>query len=71
MILKIENIVTKKEAIEFNGENFEECREFMETGGFSDHSRNYRDQVIRIHTLEGTMIVNKGDYIIKGLQGTA
>ena len=64
MVLKIENIVTEKEALLFDGDNYSECREFI---GFEnwDNTLKYPN----IKTLEGTMEVSEGDYIIKGLNG--
>jgi len=67
MVKKIRSIVTEKEAILFNGVNYEECFHFI--GDAVETSRNLMDRIIRIHTLEGTMIANKGDWIIKGLRG--
>ena len=58
------------EAIQFDGENYIEC--FCFTGEDTkkrQFSRNIKDQIIRIHTLEGTMIANKGDWIIRGVRG--
>jgi hypothetical protein len=51
------------EAIQFNGNNFEECKKFI--GNNFDNSLNYPN----IKTLEGTMEVSVNDYIIKGIQG--
>ena len=39
----------------------------MSSEGHSSHPDLLRN--LRIETLEGTMRVNKGDYIIKGVQG--
>lgn len=69
MIKKYRSKVVEKEAILFDGENYSEVFEFMEDNGKSEYSRNFRDNIIRVHTLEGTMIADKGDYIIKGLGG--
>jgi len=62
------------EAIRFDGDNFEECVEFM------GRSKMYLTNVgqlmkmigeknIRINTLEGEMTASKGDYIIRGING--
>ncbi len=48
------------EAIIFDGENLKECRDYIGEDNY-DHTLNYPN----IITSEGTMIVNKGDYIIK------
>lgn len=65
------------EAVKFDGENFEECTHFLgnancsieidkdEQGGIY----GIRTLIIVIHTLEGDMKVNWGDYIIRGVNG--
>lgn len=52
------------DAIRFNGENFNECKNWIGTDNF-DNTLNYPN----ILTLEGTMEVSPGDYIIKGVKG--
>jgi len=52
-----------KEAVQFNGENFKECKDFI--GDNFDNTLNYPN----IKTLEGVMRVDVGDWIIKGLSG--
>jgi len=69
MKLIIENIITRKEAVQFDGNNYDEVFKFMDDGGKSEYSRNFKDQLVRIHTLEGVVVANKSDYIIKGLEG--
>lgn len=54
------------DALVFTGDNWGECFGFV---GDASTSRNIADKEFRIHTLEGTMIANPGDYIIKGVQG--
>ena len=51
------------EAMEFDGLNYEDCKKFIE-GNF-DITLNYPNT----KTLEGTMKVNVGDWIIKGVKG--
>lgn len=51
------------EAIRFNGSNYEEIREFMGRDTLCS------DLSVVIPTLEGNMVAQKGDYIIKGVQG--
>ena len=51
------------EAIQFNGENYFECREFLD--GNYDNKLGYPN----ITTLEGVMRVSKHDFIIKGIKG--
>lgn len=63
MKLIIENIVTRKEAIQFTG-NFSEIEEFV--GG--DFGKNEKGETV-IATLEGAMVCSPNDYIIKGLNG--
>lgn len=52
------------EAIEFTGHNYKDCEKFIGKDNY-DNSLNYPNIV----TLEGTMAVSKGDFIIKGLNG--
>ncbi|HEP2841420.1 TPA: hypothetical protein VCI50_000096 [Streptococcus pyogenes] len=60
-------LFTKKpvviEAVRFIGSNYEEVREFIEQETLCS------DLGIVIPTLEGDMVAQKGDYIIKGVQG--
>lgn len=51
------------EAIRFTGSNYEEIREFIGKNTLCS------DLSIVIPTLEGDMVAQKGDYIIKGIQG--
>ena len=51
------------EAIRFIGSNYEEIREFIGQNTLCS------DSSIVIPTLEGDMVAQKGDYIIKGVQG--
>ena len=51
------------EAIRFTGSNYEEIREFIGKNTLCS------DLSIVIPTLEGDMIAQKGDYIIKGVKG--
>lgn len=59
------------EAVEFKGfENIEEVQKFMKGNiklNFPNDNEN--DVYLLIDTLEGTMIANVGDYIIKGVNG--
>lgn len=52
------------EALEFNGYNFQECKEFIGENNI-DNTLKYPN----IKTLEGVMRVSEGDYIIKGVKG--
>jgi hypothetical protein len=60
------------EAVQWRGGNIEEIQSFMADSdrgpiympGFSNS-----DEIIGIETLEGRMIANIGDYIIKGVSG--
>jgi len=52
------------EAVQFLGGNFKECEGFIGLDNY-DNSLNYPN----IKTLEGTMRVSVGDFIIKGVQG--
>lgn len=51
------------EAIQFNGANYEEIREFIGKDTLCSTLS------IVISTLEGDIVAQKGDYIIKGIQG--
>ena len=51
------------EAIRFIGSNYEEIREFIGQNTLCS------DSSIAIPTFEGDMVAQKGDYIIKGVQG--
>ena len=52
----------KIDACQWTGDNVEEIKEFVEP--IAEY-----EQVILIHTLEGDMKANVGDYIIKGVKG--
>lgn len=52
------------EALQFDGENLEECLKFCYTA----YKSPVQDFMV-IQTLEGTMECRKGDYIIKGIKG--
>ena len=54
------------DAIQFTGSNFKEIKEFMMEAYYSYYA--HRDS-IPIHTLEGIMEANVGDWIIKGIKG--
>lgn len=51
------------EAVRFVGSNYEEIREFIGQNTLCS------DLSIVIPTLEGDMVAQKGDYIIKGIKG--
>lgn len=52
------------EAIKYDGENKVEIQEFM------DRYLDFNDgKQLKIETLEGTMLANIGDYIIRGVNG--
>ncbi|WP_369350559.1 hypothetical protein AB6M97_08780 [Streptococcus hillyeri] len=51
------------EAVRFIGSNYEEIREFIGKNTLCS------DLSIVIPTLEGEIVAQKGDYIIKGVQG--
>ena len=52
------------EAVKFTGKNYEEVQKFA-SGSLSLNNGN----VLSIKTLEGEMLVSKGDYVIKGING--
>ncbi len=59
------------EAVELKDDNLDEVRDFM--GGEAkrniDFAINYTTHTVRIVTLEGAMLADVGDYIIKGVKG--
>ena len=59
------------EAVRWTGSNLEEIRNFVGSVELFDTKRELKKMLIgiAIDTLEGTMMVNYGDYIIKGVQG--
>lgn len=52
------------EAIRFDGYNYKQCEKFIGKDNY-DNKLKYPN----VKTLEGTMKVSKGDYIIKGVKG--
>lgn len=54
------------EAIEWTGHNLNEVYEFV---GYPRFEYNTGLDKLSIHTLEGTMEANTGDFIIKGVKG--
>ncbi len=56
------------EAIQWNGINLEEIKWFMKEQ-FKDVSVSEISFGLQIPTLEGTMTVSLGDYIIRGVNG--
>ncbi len=63
------------DAIQFDGNNFNEVMNFMQD--FHGHKLAFEDaeelshktQQLNIRTLEGNMTASKGDWIIKGVKG--
>ena len=51
------------DAVRWAGNNLSEIQAFYKPGGIMVGND------IHIHTLEGTMVANKGDWIIKGVKG--
>lgn len=68
--MKFRSKVVEIEAIEWTGENIEQIMSFMYPDmpvympGFKNS-----DEIIGIDTLEGRMIAQKGDWLIKGVKG--
>ena len=67
MVEKYKTKPCEIEAVQWNGTNLKEIKEFVG----KDLSYDIADTPINmeIHTLEGNMIASYGDYIIKGLRG--
>lgn len=55
----------KIDTCQWTGDNVEEIKKFVEP--IAEYLED--EQVILIHTLEGDMKANVGDYIIKGVKG--
>lgn len=52
-------------AIQWTGDNATEILKFMKTGV----TCNPKECILTISTLEGAMKANKGDYILRGVEG--
>jgi len=60
------------EAIQYDGDNFNHIQEWSDGAvydNFMPEPTDLRSSHLRIQTLEGIMIANVGDWIIKGVQG--
>jgi len=64
MIKKCRKRPIVHECLQFTGDNYKECREFLGEDNY-DNTLNYPN----IKTLEGIMSVNKGSWILKGAEG--
>lgn len=73
MVKKYKTKPCEIEAIQWTGENLEEIEEFAKDGIEYNEVKDGCGKIIAyeiyVLTLEGTMFVNQGDYIIKGLRG--
>ena len=56
------------EAVLWNGTQVSEVTEWIEDALHNDTIMRFGDKVV-LKTLEGNMIANPGDYIIKGVKG--
>lgn len=61
----------RKNAVVFDGDNFSELNAFVKDGSLTWTIKNAAAPrlELEINTLEGKMIVNIGDYIIRGVEG--
>lgn len=59
------------EAIQWTGDNLEECKAFLgdDYGGHEAERRMDGASDIRVYTLEGSHVANKGDWLIRGIAG--
>jgi hypothetical protein len=62
------------EAIQWNGNNFDDLKKFTNSSlryrSYYDYNKYYEDKTtLVIKTLEGNMTVSNGDFIIKGVKG--
>lgn len=55
-------------ALQWTGDNYAEVWKWMTPDGAS-HFAPIFDNRLTIHTLEGTMAVNPGDWIVRGVKG--
>ncbi len=63
MIKRFRKIPTVVRAVQFDGHNFRECRDFLE--GQFDNTLNHPN----VKTLHGVARVDPGDWVIKGEGG--
>lgn len=66
MKYKKKYIVVK--AVQWTGDNIDEIFDFC-TAAYLDADNPCNEVELHIRTLEGDMVANDGDYIIKGMQG--
>lgn len=64
MIEKYQTVPVTKEAVQWNGQNFDEIKEFTHGDAYYHDSEG-----LFIRTLEGPLRASVGDFIIKGLSG--
>ena len=58
------------EAMEYNGKNVQEALDFCDPVKSIEDRRDFlSEEDFVIKTLEGAMLVSKGDWIIKGIKG--
>jgi len=57
------------EAIQYNGDNLQECINFLDYANYYTAWNGDGERTLFIKTLEGDMKVSLGDYIIKGVKG--
>ena len=54
------------EAVQWKGNNLQDVAKL---GGAREYEESFTEDYLIIHTLEGDMKANKGDWIIKGVNG--
>ena len=64
MIEKYQTVPVTKEAVQLDGKNFDEIKEFTHGDAYYHDSGD-----LFIRTLEGPLRASVGDFIIKGLSG--
>lgn len=67
-ILKVRKKPVEVEAMRWTGDNLEEIKEFAGAFEWNIEKKGSTNSLL-IHTLEGSMSAEKGDYIIKGVEG--
>jgi len=67
--MKYRSKVVDIEAIQFDGYNHDEIKNFSEGKVVSAKAWKPNYCQLEVHTLEGIMDINISDYVIKGLEG--
>jgi len=72
---KFRKIPVEIEAVQWNGQNLKEIIDFTglnetaQSWDWEEFEQVVKQDGLKIFTLEGTMMANIGDYVIRGVQG--